>query len=145
MSDKCLKHLKHSIAGNHDLLGGGLRWRRPPLSANGARWMGMQAQVQAQASPASAFATGEMDGSGMRDGGVAQRWVRSNAGRGWVRQRRSGEGHGGRVRCPRLAIPTMEKARRCFFLRNHETLKQRSGVGRAASGQTDTCVEALYQ
>jgi hypothetical protein len=38
---------------------GELRWRRPPLPADATRWMG----AQAQASPASPYATGEVHGS----------------------------------------------------------------------------------
>jgi hypothetical protein len=60
---------KHSIASGHGLSGGELRWCRPRLPADDARWMGAQArmhmppQARAQASPISPSAMGKVDGA----------------------------------------------------------------------------------
>jgi len=58
MSEKASRNTWNTaLSHGHYLPGGQLRWRRPTLCADGARWMG----VQAQASPASPFATGKVD------------------------------------------------------------------------------------
>jgi hypothetical protein len=49
---------------------GELQWRRPPLLADGARWIGVQTQVQV--SPASSSVTGELEGGSTLDDGVVR-------------------------------------------------------------------------